>query len=88
MIITDKGAAVAARVMQDLNRGMVKRCLGRGCTAQTAREVLISALTETEVDDLKYRAVNAVDPQGFVVVLPTSEIAGRGFSRLDEDDID
>lgn len=83
MIITDKGAAVAERVMQDMNRG-VTQLHGEGMYTQKAREVLICALTETEIDDLK-RAVNAADPQGFVVVLPASEIAGKGFAPLDED---
>jgi uncharacterized membrane protein len=82
MIITEKGAAVADRVMQDLNRG-VTALHGEGMYTQKARQVLICALTETEVDDLKH-SVNAADPQGFVVVLPASEIAGRGFSPLDE----
>jgi uncharacterized membrane-anchored protein YitT (DUF2179 family) len=69
--------------MQDLNRG-VTALHGEGMYTQKAREVLICALTETEIDDLK-RAVNEADPQGFVVVMPASEIAGRGFSPLDED---
>jgi uncharacterized membrane protein len=84
MIITEKGPAVAERVMQDLNRG-VTALHGEGMYTQRAREVLICALTETEIDDLK-RAVNEVDPQGFVVVMPASEIAGRGFAPLDEYD--
>lgn len=83
MIITEKGAAVAEQVMQDLNRG-VTALHGEGMYTQKAREVLICALTETEIDDLK-RAVNAADPQGFVVVMPASEIAGKGFSPLDDD---
>lgn len=83
MIITEKGAAVAERVMQDLNRG-VTALHGEGMYTQKAREVLMCALTETEIDDLK-RAVRAVDPQGFVVVLPASEISGRGFQPLDGD---
>lgn len=82
MIITDKGAAVAERVMQDLSRG-VTALHGEGMYTQQPRQVLICALTETEVDDLKH-SVRAADPQGFVVVMPASEIAGRGFSPLDE----
>lgn len=83
MIITEKGAAVAERVMQDLSRG-VTQLRGEGMYTQKPREVLICALTETEIDDLK-RAVNAVDPQGFVVVMPASEISGRGFAPLEEE---
>lgn len=82
MIITEKGAAVAERVMQDLNRG-VTALHGEGMYTQKAREVLICALTETEIDDLK-AAVNAADPQGFVVIMPASEISGRGFSPLNQ----
>ena len=50
---------------------------------QQVRHVLLCALTETEVDDLK-RAVYAVDPQGFVIVMPASEIAGKGFEPIHE----
>ena len=82
MIITEKGLAVAERVMQDLNRG-VTALHGEGMYTQKAREVLICALTGTELDDLK-RAVNAADPQGFVVVMPASEILGKDFSKLDK----
>lgn len=83
MIITEKGPAVAEKVMQDLNRG-VTAIHGEGMYTQKARQVLMCALTETEIDDLK-RAVVSVDAQGFVIVLPASEIAGRGFQPLDED---
>ncbi len=83
MIITEKGAAVAERVMQDLKRG-VTALHGEGMYTQQARQVLICALTETEIDDVK-RSVYAADPQGFVLVLPASEIAGKGFAPLDEE---
>jgi uncharacterized membrane protein len=81
MIISEKGSAVAERVMQDLNRG-VTALHGEGMYTQKPREVLMCALTETEIEALK-RAVNAVDPQGFVVVMPAAEIAGRGFTPLE-----
>lgn len=84
MIITDKGPAVAEKIMQDLNRG-VTALHGEGMYTQKAREVLMCALTETEIDDVK-RAVRAVDPQGFVIVLPATEISGRGFMPLDDDE--
>ena len=83
MIITDKGDAVAEKIMQDLKRG-VTAMQGEGKYTASARQVLLCALTETEVDDLK-RAVYAVDPQGFVIVLPASEIAGKGFQALEDE---
>ena len=82
LVITDKGREVADRVMQDLNRG-VTSLNGEGMYTQQVRQVLLCALTETEVDDLK-RAVYAVDPQGFVIVMPASEIAGKGFEPIHE----
>lgn len=82
MVITDKGSAVAEKIMQDLNRG-VTALNGEGMYTASARQVLLCALTETEIDDLK-RAVRAVDPQGFVIVLPASEIAGRGFQPFED----
>ena len=82
LIISDKAQAVAEKVMQDLNRG-VTALHGEGMYTQKPREVLICALTETEVEPLK-NAVRAVDPQSFVVVMPASEVAGRGFMPLGE----
>ncbi len=82
MVITDKGREVAERVMQDLSRG-VTALNGEGMYTQQVRQVLLCALTETEVDDLK-RAVYAVDPQGFVIVMPASEISGKGFQSMQE----
>ncbi|MCI0477726.1 MAG: DUF2270 domain-containing protein, partial [Anaerolineales bacterium] len=82
MVITDKGNAVAEKVMQDLKRG-VTALNGEGMYTQQARQILLCALTETEIDDLK-RAVHAADPGGFVIVLPASEIAGRGFQAFEE----
>jgi hypothetical protein len=80
MIITDKGTEVAAKVMLDLGRG-VTALHGEGMYLKKPREVLICALTETEVEPLKH-TVAAVDPAGFVVVMPVAEVAGRGFMPL------
>lgn len=81
MIISDKAQAVAETVMQDLHRG-VTALHGEGMYTQKPREVLMCALTETEIDALK-KAVRSVDPHGFVVVMPASEIAGGGFQPLE-----
>lgn len=80
MIISDKSQAIAERVMQDLHRG-VTSLHGEGMYSQKPHGVLVCALTETEIESLK-NAVRAVDPQGFVVVMPASEIAGGGFQPL------
>ncbi len=84
MIISEKGHAVAEQVMQELGRG-VTALHGEGMYTQKPREVLMCALTETEIESLK-RAVHEVDPQGFIIVMPAAEIAGRGFMPLDDDE--
>lgn len=83
MIISDKPNEIAAKVMLDLRRG-VTALHGEGMYTQKPREVLMCALTETEIEPLK-RAVRSVDPSGFVVVMPAAEVAGRGFMPLDEE---
>ncbi|TMC53288.1 MAG: DUF2179 domain-containing protein [Chloroflexi bacterium] len=80
MIITDKGSECAAKVMVDLGRG-VTALHGEGMYLKKPREVLICALTETELELLK-QSVAAVDPAGFVVVMPATEVSGRGFMPL------
>lgn len=84
IIVSEKGREIAERVMHDLNRG-VTALHGEGMFLQKPREVLMCALTETEVEPLKM-AVRKVDPAGFVVVMPAAEIAGRGFMPLTGED--
>lgn len=83
MIISNKSSEVAARVMNDLGRG-VTALHGEGMYTQQPREVLICALTVTEIEPLK-QAVRAVDPSGFVVVMPAAEVTGRGFAPLQDE---
>lgn len=80
LIMSDHGPAVAAKVMQDLQRG-VTALHGEGMENHLGCEVLLCALTETEIPALK-RVVRGVDPAAFVVVMPASEIEGSGFSPL------
>ena len=80
MIISDKPQAVAEQVMQELKRG-VTALHGEGMYTQKEREVLMCALTGTEINALK-KAVKTVDPQSFLVLMPAAEVAGRGFQPL------
>lgn len=81
MIISDRAQEIAEKVMRDLKRG-VTALHGEGMYTQKPREVLMCALTETEIATLK-NAVKSIDPNGFVIVMPASEIAGRGFQSLE-----
>jgi uncharacterized membrane protein len=80
IIIANKPQAVADRVLKDLGRG-VTALHGRGMYTQQDRDVLMVAVTVTEMSHLK-ALVSAVDPNAFVIVSPVSEVLGRGFQPL------
>ena len=79
-IMSDHGAAVAAKIRQEMQRG-VTALHGEGIQSPLGTEVLLCALTETEIPALK-RVIRGVDPAAFVAVMPASEIEGSGFAPL------
>ena len=80
LIIATKPQAVADRILKDLRRG-VTALHGKGMYTQQEREVLLVAVTVTEMNQLK-ALVNAEDPNAFVIVSPAREVLGRGFQPL------
>jgi len=80
LIMSGHGAAVAAKITQEMQRG-VTALHGEGTQSSLCSEVLLCALTETEIPALK-RVVRSVDPAAFVAVMPASEIEGSGFAPL------
>ena len=80
LIIPNKPQAVAERIMKELGRG-VTGLNGRGMYTQQDREVLMVAVTITEISHLK-ALVSEVDPNAFMIVSPASEVLGRGFQPL------
>lgn len=83
MIICSCPEKVAESVMRDLRRG-VTALHGRGMYTHQEREVLMVAVTVTEIAQLK-AAVKAADPDAFMVVSPVQEVLGRGFKPLRTD---
>jgi uncharacterized membrane protein len=77
LIITDKAQDVSNAILADMHRG-VTALQGVGMYSGKEHEVLMSALTVTEVPQLK-SIVAGIDPSAFVVVSPAQEILGRGF---------
>ena len=67
-------------MLKDLGRG-VTALHGRGMYTQQDRDVLMVAVTMTEMAHLK-SLVREVDPNAFVIVSPVSEVLGRGFQPL------
>jgi uncharacterized membrane protein len=80
LIVASKPQAVADRILKDLHRG-VTALHGRGMYTQQDREVLMVAVTVTEMSQLK-TLVSQEDPNAFVIVSPAREVLGRGFQPL------
>lgn len=84
LIITDRGAEVADQILKDMHRG-VTSLPGKGMYTGKEHNVLMCALTVTEVKQLKTLVKN-VDPNAFLIVSPVQEILGRGFAPLVEEE--
>jgi len=80
LIITDQPKPVAQSVLKEMRRG-VTALHGTGMYTQQEHQVLMVALTVTELAHLK-ALVKAQDPAAFVVVVPAQEVLGRGFQPL------
>ena len=83
LIITDKGEAIAAQVLEEMNRG-VTSLEGKGMYTGQRHQILLCAITVTEVNQLKI-IVRGQDAQAFVVVMPAQEIFGKGFIPFEKD---
>jgi uncharacterized membrane protein len=79
-IVTDQAEAVAGRILRDMQRG-VTSVKGTGMYSGAMHTVLLCALTNTEVNQLK-KVVLMEDPKAFVIVSPVYEVLGNGFSPL------
>lgn len=83
LIITDHGKEVSQAILARLKRG-VTRVQGEGMYSGNPRDVLLVAITLTEVAHLK-SIVHEADSAAFVVVSPAQDIFGKGFQALGAD---
>ncbi len=81
MIITDHPDTVAQTILKYMRRG-VTALQGTGMYTHQPHTVLMSAMTVTEVPQLK-ALVRETDPQAFVIVTPVHEVLGLGFVPLE-----
>ncbi len=81
LIVANKPQAIADRVIKEMKRG-VTALHGEGMFTHQAREVLMVAVTVTEMAQLK-TLVRAEDPNAFCIIAPAQEILGRGFQSLE-----
>lgn len=79
-VITVQPNRIADRIMQEMRRG-VTGLHGRGMYSKQDREVLMVAVTVTEIANLK-AIVQAEDPNAFVIVTAARDVFGRGFQPL------
>ncbi len=80
LVITDKAEAVSKAIMNELRRGVT--CLhGTGMYTGAERNILMCALTVTEINHLKTVTARE-DPSAFVVITAAQEVLGRGFLPL------
>lgn len=82
MIITDQAQKVSSSILEEMKRG-VTALHGTGMYTGKEHEVLMCALTITEVNQVK-NLVSQADPQAFIIVIPAQEVLGRGFLPLEE----
>lgn len=78
IIITDKPEEVSQQLMSLLNRG-VTALQGMGMYTRQPRSVLLCAVTPSEIDYLRSLVYRA-DEKALVVINPTEEVWGSGFS--------
>jgi uncharacterized membrane-anchored protein YitT (DUF2179 family) len=81
MIITDQAQKVSSSILEEMKRG-VTSLHGTGMYTGRSHEVLICAITITEVSQIK-NLVSHADPHAFIIVIPAQEVLGRGFLPLD-----
>lgn len=80
LVVASDPDRIAERINQEMHRGATA-LHGRGMYTHQEREVLLVALTVTEIEQLK-RIVNEVDDHAFITVVPANEILGEGFVPL------
>ena len=84
LVVVADTTKVADRVIREMKRG-VTALHGRGMYLKQERDVLLIALTVTEIEQLKV-IVRQEDPHAFITVIPANEVVGAGFIPLEEDE--
>ncbi len=78
LIVSNQAQAIAEGIME-VGRG-VTFLHGQGAFTRRERDIVFVVVTLTQIAKIKL-VVNAIDPQAFMIVVPASEVLGRGFSK-------
>ena len=79
LIISPHTRAIADEIINEVGRG-VTFLHGQGAFTRMERNVIFVVVSLTQIAKIKFLA-NLIDPHAFMIVLPASEVMGRGFSE-------
>ncbi len=83
LVVASNPQAIADRIIREMKRGATA-LHGRGMYLKQERDVLLVALTVTEIEQLK-TIVSEEDPHAFISLVPAKEVVGEGFVPLKND---
>src|SRR5258706_11671244 len=83
LVLTVKAKAVSHIILQDMRRGATI-LTGKGAYSGKERQILVVAITISEVSTLKSLVLRA-DEDAFVIVSPAQSVFGKGFQPLNEE---
>jgi uncharacterized membrane protein len=83
LVVAANPQAIADRIIREMRRGATA-LHGRGMFLKQERDVLLVALTVTEIEQLKV-IVREEDAHAFISLIPAREIVGEGFVPLQDD---
>jgi uncharacterized membrane-anchored protein YitT (DUF2179 family) len=81
MIISEKNEQIAAKIMDEMERG-VTALRGYGSYTKSDREILYCVVAKNEIMRLK-NLITSVDPHAFISISVVHDVHGEGFT-LDE----
>lgn len=78
MIISEKSQAIKQGISEAANRGVTEIPIYGGYTGHEKRMLMVTALS-IEVPAIEH-IVQAIDPTAFIIIMPATQVHGRGFS--------
>ncbi len=83
LIISDKNAEIAEKIIRELDRGVTFLDGEGGYTGQRKR-VILCAIKKHQLAELN-ELVTSVDPEAFIILQEAHQVLGDGFARYDKD---
>ena len=79
LIISPQSRYIADEIINEVGRG-VTFLQGQGAFTRMERNVIFVVVSLTQIAKIKF-LTHLIDPHAFMIVLPASEVMGRGFSE-------